>query len=625
MAFLLFKRRRSSIARLLVAFTISVVIVVFLQSRTTPDEDIPFMGLFQRKRGAVAVADDKPAAGAANGVVVIGADAPPYTGDESPLLEDVDDPDEAEFFARFIPHWGQNGAGVYLKGAENDTAYKEFSRAGFNAYVSDRIPLNRTIGERRHHSCLNESYDAQKLPTASVVIIYCDEIFSVILRTMYSVINRTPRRLLREIILVDDHSQIDEMAGGRMERFVRRHFRPGFVKLIVLPVRGGLIRARLTGAKAASGDVIVFLDAHCEATNGWLEPIVDIIGRSRSTVVCPIIDAIDDKSLLYRGSAADVFQIGGFNWKGEFIWIDVPKEWRKARKSLTEPIRSPTMAGGLFAVDRKYFFEIGAYDDAMEGWGGENLEISFRIWMCGGSMVQASCSHVGHIFRGFHPFKFPSNKNTFGINTARLAEVWMDKYKEFVYANHPDMKNISYGDVSERKALRKRLNCKSFKWFLDNVYPKKFIPNEQVFAYGNVKNPETGMCIDSMNHNLEKREPLGIYPCHPENAIGSNQASLIAYTWGNEIRKEDLCAQLGPETTVNGKVRAEVLMLVLRRKSGVPPSSPLGSHARRTHPAPCVGAQAVLAVPCTGAANQMWTFLHYPEARPPDTTSPNQD
>ncbi|KAH9369641.1 hypothetical protein HPB48_007608 [Haemaphysalis longicornis] len=210
MAFLLFKRRRSSIARLLVAFTISVVIVMLLQSRTTPDEDIPFMGLFARKRGAVASADDKSAAGAANGVVVIGADAPPYTGDESPLLEDVDDPDEADFFARFIPHWGQNGAGVYLKGAENDTAYKEFSRAGFNAYVSDRIPLNRTIGERRHHSCLNVSYDVEKLPTASVVIIYCDEIFSVILRTMYSVINRTPRRLLREIILVDDHSQIGE-------------------------------------------------------------------------------------------------------------------------------------------------------------------------------------------------------------------------------------------------------------------------------------------------------------------------------------------------------------------------------------------------------------------------------
>lgn len=80
--------------------------------------------------------------------------------------------------------------------------------------------------------------------------------------------------------------------------------------------RIGLIKARLKGARASRGEVLTFLDAHCECTIGWLESLLDVIKNNRRTVVCPVIDIINDDTFAYVKS----FELhwGAFNWNLQF-------------------------------------------------------------------------------------------------------------------------------------------------------------------------------------------------------------------------------------------------------------------------------------------------------------------
>ena len=52
-----------------------------------------------------------------------------------------------------------------------------------------------------------------------------------------------------------------------------------------------------------------------------------------------------------------------------------------------------------------------------------------------------------------------------------------------------------YGDVSDRTKIRTDLKCKSFKWYLTEVYPELFIPGEAI-ASG-----EVGYIFNTLSSN----------------------------------------------------------------------------------------------------------------------------
>ena len=161
-------------------------------------------------------------------------------------------------------------------------------------------------------------------------------------------------------------------------------------------------------------------------------------------------------------------------------------------------------------------------------------------------MENIPCSHVGHIFRDFHPYHIPHDSH--GINSARMAEVWMDEYKRLFYMHRRDLSRdldhpVDIGDLSDRKAIKDRIQCKSFKWFLDNVYPEKFIMDEQSTEYGRlrpVKYPN--MCIDHLQKDTAHHGGsyyMGQYLCH--GFLGSSQ--YMCFSQNNELRNEYMCGE----------------------------------------------------------------------------------
>jgi polypeptide N-acetylgalactosaminyltransferase len=334
--------------------------------------------------------------------------------------------------------------------------------------------LNSTLSRR----CKTKTYPTN-LPKTSIIIVFHNEAWSVLLRTLWSVINRSRADLVHEILLIDDAST-RTFLREQLDDYVAKL--PITTRVLRLQSREGLVSARLLGAQNAKGEVLTFLDAHCECNTGWLEPLLKRVKDNPKVVICPVIDIISDDNFSYIKSFD--FHWGAFNWELHFRWFMLgDEELKRRQKDVSAPFKTPAFAGGLFSIDREYFFEVGSYDESMRIWGGDNIEMSMRIWQCGGQIEIAPCSHVGHLFRKSSPYTFPGGVNEIlNRNLARVADVWMDQWKEFYYKfNHNANSIRTTLNTTDRVNLRHKLQCKPFTWYLQNVWKENFFPAKNRF------------------------------------------------------------------------------------------------------------------------------------------------
>lgn len=127
--------------------------------------------------------------------------------------------------------------------------------------MKKNVVTNKLTSDFHIFSCKSKKY-FKELPSTSIVVIFFDEWPSVLLRTIHSIYNRTPRELLKELILVNDCSTKPEL-NDEFEVYVRENF-DDRVQILRLNERKGLIVARMEGAKLATGQVLLFLDSHVE-------------------------------------------------------------------------------------------------------------------------------------------------------------------------------------------------------------------------------------------------------------------------------------------------------------------------------------------------------------------------
>ena len=255
----------------------------------------------------------------------------------------------------------------------------------------------------------------------SVVVIARDE-GEYLRRTVEQLTATTPAGT--EIIVIDDGSrdgcadflgvaasssdnQPDEAARERLQHDPRLSG-----PLVIRSQDLGVAKARNLGASFASGEVLVFADAHIEVSGEWWRPLIALLESDPSiAAVSPMISDVHERHR--RGCGL------------KFTGPELTAKWLPRNSDSPHP--AAILAGCTFAIWRHVFQDTGGFDGGMLCSGGIDNEFCLRLWLLGYTLWIEPRVEVIHLFRKRHPY--PIRWDTVLHNRLRLAFIHLDSLR----------------------------------------------------------------------------------------------------------------------------------------------------------------------------------------------------
>lgn len=292
--------------------------------------------------------------------------------------------------------------------------------------------------------------------TASVVIPTCNE-GEMLDMTVRSVLS-SETRLDLEIVIVDDGSvdgSCDRFRGDRVPR--------------VRVVDGGglgVARARNFGAQHSAGEMIVFLDAHCEVSQHWLDELAAPMAEPDVAIVSPAFTRLRETSPVGLG-------MGWGTQRLDLMWFTPVENAENAYEI-------PLAPGGCQAFPAATFRAIGMFDDGFARWGSEDIEISLRAWMLGYRVVGQPRARVAHWFRDIRAFEVEESDVAFNLlRMVRLhfTEPRLSRIMDAIRATAPIAEPERMLDASNVEEIRQELMAVRERhdgWFCETFFPTLF-------------------------------------------------------------------------------------------------------------------------------------------------------